>query len=100
MTTILLDIVFTLALARAFSISIPELLNAPCRNGPSPVFGSADVGESQIGNGTVLQGSGARAEDGACLGLSRGEYEVAMLVDTFNMTYNAAYRCRYNTGRL
>lgn len=95
MTAILLDIVFTLALARAFSISLSELLNTPCGGDSSPVFGPTDVGESRIGNGTLLQGSAAERKEGLYRGLSDRENEVAKLVDAFSMTYNAAYRCRY-----
>lgn len=86
MTAILLNIIFTLALSRAYSIPLAKLLHdpSPCERGEGHI---PDLG-SNDDLGMKLHGS----EESSCHKLSQGEAEVAILVDAFNATYNSAYR--------
>ncbi len=85
MTVLLLNVVFSLAFSRAFSIPLSELLCIPESFLPShtPSLGS---------NGSSVMGNGTRSEETCCHSLSEGESEVALLVDAFQATYNSAYR--------
>ena len=88
MTAILLNIVFMLALSRAYSIPLAKLLHDPslCEEGHVP-----DLGSNDEGLGMKLQDSRS-TDESTCHKLSKGEGEVATLVDAFNATYNSAYR--------
>ena len=92
MTAILLDVVFTLAVARAYSIPLSELLGTACDSSPIPI---PSAGETQVGNGTPLRDGEGETEGGRHLGLTVGEREAAALLDVFNLTYTSAYRCGY-----
>lgn len=99
MTAVLLDIVFSLALARAFLIPLSKLLSVPhsilpsqCNDSHVPVLGSNNP---LAGTGMKLQGGGSGVEGSSncsCQKLSKGQSEVAFMVDAFMATYSAAYR--------
>lgn len=85
MTAIILDAIFLLAFSRAFSVSLTRFLNIPaslvdCKDS-IPDFGSSD-GDSHMGVGGNTMTHA----------LERGEREVAVIIDAFSATYNAAYR--------
>lgn len=75
MTAILLEIVFTAALARAFALPLSQLIT-----GAAPLL-TTDKQE-WIENETSTEYK-----------LTAGQSQIATLVDIFAATYRAAYRC-------
>ena len=98
MTVLLLNIVFSLALSRAFSIPLSEFLGLPATFLPQslvPNFSSNGTGDSQTGVGKGSNDDNNKAE-WTHYALDEGEREVAAMVDAFGMTYSSAYRSVYD----
>ena len=91
MTAILLDIIFTTALSRAFNVSIHNLLSAAEQN---EKFKNTLSQESNIANGEMvaMHSSNGSSLDKTVNSLSQSQLEICTLVDAFAATYNAAYR--------
>ena len=81
MTAVLLEIVFTAALSRAFSLPLSKLII-----GTSPLHHSSKQVSSEerevIENGLL----------GERYSLSDGQLEIVSLVDAFAVTYSSAYK--------
>ena len=93
MTVILLNTVFSLAFSRAYSIPISELLGVPYSVLPRHIPSTLHSGDSSaVGNGTEVG-------QNCCHYLSRGESEVALMVDAFHATYTSAYRSGPDSGQ-
>ena len=98
MTAILLDIVFTLALSRAFDLPLSSLLLSLPPHSPTSSKQSrhtlAPSSNAVGGTGIETQRNGTEHlnDKGCCHMLEEGEKDVALLVDAFSATYNAAYR--------
>ena len=90
MTAILLDIIFITAFSRAFSVSIHKLLSsAKQEDGLENTLSQ----EPNITDGeTVAVHSSHSSPDKSVSSLPQSQLEVAMIVDAFAATYNAAYR--------
>ena len=85
MTAILLNVVFSLALSRAYSIPLSQLLGIPDSHLPGRIPSPHSTGSDVTRNGTETDGS-------SCHMLSQGESEAALIVDAFQATYTSAYR--------
>lgn len=85
MTAILLNVVFSLAISRSYSIPLSQLLGTPDLYLPSHIPSPSSSDSDVTQNGTETEGN-------SCHLLSQGEREVALIVDAFQATYTSAYR--------
>ena len=97
MTAILLDIIFITALSRACAISLDKLLS-PTQGARldntlplEPDIKNGEPTPLPRSNPCAVNDSGL-SPDRMVSSLSRGQLEVATIVDAFAATYNAAYR--------
>ena len=81
MTAVLLEIVFTAALSRAFSLPLSKLIT-----GTSPLHHSNKQVSSEEREGIENGLLGERYS------LSDGQLEIVSLVDAFAVTYSSAYK--------
>ena len=93
MTAILLDIIFMTALSRAFNVSIHKLLSSTRQEeGPNNTLLLQEPSTTTNDETIAVHSSNGSSSDKSVSSLSRGQLEVATIVDAFAATYNAAYR--------
>ena len=100
MTAILLEIIFTVAISRAFSLPLHDVITgdspiSPLQLSPS-VHQIPNGSKEAVGkNESETNSCDSRSDDG-CDGvvcsLSCGQSQIVTLVDAFASTYHAAYR--------
>ena len=99
MTALLLDVIFSLAISRAFSIPLSKFLDIPpsflpseCSSNLIPVLGSNQNSVEQNGKEIATLENGKEMRTSELHELSQGQHQVALCVDAFSATYNSAYR--------
>lgn len=92
MTAILLDIIFITALSRAFSVSIDKLTSPAQQEDGLENIPSQEPNVTNGETVAAILSSGGVSPDKTIHSLSKSQLEVAMLVNAFAATYNAAYR--------